>query len=58
MSNLGGFEILIIAVASILIYFIPVAALAWIIIALNRLRKGQEEIISKLESENQSKGDL
>ena len=55
MASIGMGEIVVLAVIWIwiLFYFIPVAAVVWIIIAIKRLRKGQEEIRNKLEAVEQ-----
>jgi len=50
MSDTGTFEIIIISILGLIVYTIPLAAIVWIIITLNRLRKGQETIQNRLDA--------
>ena len=50
MSDTGTFEIIIISILGLIVYTIPLAAIVWIIIPLNRLRKGQETIQNRLDA--------
>jgi len=51
---MGFAEMLIVLIIAILFYLIPSAVFVWILITLNGLRKGQEEIRNKLEMIKQS----
>ena len=54
MASLGIMELLIIVIVTILFYGLPVVAVVWVIVMLNRLRKGQDEIRKKLEAIEQT----
>ena len=50
MSAIGTVEIVIISVLGLIVYAIPLAAIVWVIITLNRFSKGQETIQNRLDA--------
>jgi hypothetical protein len=49
MPSLGITEFLVILVVMLIVYGIPVAAVVWIIITLNRIHSGQKIIRNRLD---------
>ena len=50
MSATGTVEIIIISILGLIVYALSLAAIVWVIITLNRLRKGQETIQNRLDA--------